>query len=67
MQAEAEKAGLSVYQLLDQRAAALRPGESGLLALDWWNGCRSVLMDSDLSGLLVGATLGRVRTRFTAR
>src|SRR6185503_6816831 len=58
VQTEAKKAGLSVYQLLDQRAAALRPGESGLLALDWWNGCRSVLMDSDLSGLLLGATLG---------
>ena len=39
------------------RAAALRPGESGLLALDWWNGNRSVLMNADLSGLLVGATL----------
>jgi len=60
VQAEAARSGRSVYQLLEQRAAALRPGESGLLALDWWNGCRSVLMDSDLSGLLVGATL---RTR----
>lgn len=35
----------------------LRPGESGLLALDWWNGNRSVLVDVDLTGLLVGATL----------
>ena len=34
-----------------------RPGESGLLALDWWNGNRSVLVDADLSGLLVGMTL----------
>ena len=33
------------------------PGESGLLALDWWNGNRSVLVDADLSGLLVGMTL----------
>jgi L-ribulokinase len=57
---EARRAGMSVYQLLEQRAATLRPGECGLLALDWWNGCRSVLMDADLSGLLVGATL---RTR----
>src|SRR6185503_4458420 len=55
---EAAKKRLSVYQLLEQRAALLKPGESGLLALDWWNGCRSVLMDSSLSGLLVGATLG---------
>jgi L-ribulokinase len=58
VQAEARQAGQSVYEFLEARAAALRPGESGLLALDWWNGCRSVLMDSDLSGLLVGATLG---------
>src|SRR5207245_4368823 len=57
MQAEAKKTRLTIYQLLEQRAAELAPGESGLLALDWWNGCRSVLMDSDLSGLLVGATL----------
>lgn len=55
--AEAKKAGKSVYELLEARAAELKPGESGLLALDWWAGCRSVLMDSDLSGLLVGATL----------
>ena len=39
------------------RAARLRVGESGLLALDWWNGNRSVLVDAALSGLLVGATL----------
>ena len=55
--AEAKKAGRSVYELLETRAAALRPGESGLLALDWWAGCRSVLMDSDLTGLLLGMTL----------
>src|SRR5205823_1384 len=35
----------------------LTPGESGLLALDWWNGNRSILVDVDLTGLLLGATL----------
>jgi L-ribulokinase len=40
-----------------RQAAQLRPGQSGLLALDWWNGSRSVLMNADLSGLLAGATL----------
>jgi L-ribulokinase len=55
---EAKKLRTTVYQLLEHRAAQLQPGESGLLALDWWNGCRSVLMDSDLSGMLLGATLG---------
>jgi L-ribulokinase len=43
--------------VLAESAAALRPGQSGLLALDWWNGNRSVLVDADLSGLLVGMTL----------
>src|SRR5262245_55577164 len=33
------------------------PGQTGLLALDWWNGNRSVLVDADLTGLLIGATL----------
>jgi L-ribulokinase len=53
----ARERGLSVHDLLEQEAAELRPGESGLLALDWWNGNRSVLVDADLSGLLVGLTL----------
>ena len=42
---------------LEKRAAALRPGESGLVALDWWNGNRSILVDVDLAGLLLGMTL----------
>ena len=56
-QAEAQKAGLNLHQYLEKKAAALKPGESGLLALDWWNGNRSVLVDVDLTGLLLGATL----------
>ena len=54
---EAQMRGLSIHQLLEEKADALKPGESGLLALDWWNGNRSVLVDVDLSGLLIGATL----------
>jgi L-ribulokinase len=53
----ARKAGLTVYKLLESQAASLKPGESGLLALDWWNGNRSILVDAHLTGLLVGATL----------
>jgi L-ribulokinase len=49
--------GVSVHEVLAEAAARLRPGESGLLALDWWNGNRSVLVDADLSGLLLGMTL----------
>jgi L-ribulokinase len=53
----ATERGLDIHQLLAQEAAGLQPGESGLLALDWWNGNRSVLVDADLRGLLVGMTL----------
>jgi L-ribulokinase len=53
----ARRQGLSVHAALEAEAARLAPGETGLLALDWWNGNRSVLVDVDLSGLLVGATL----------
>jgi L-ribulokinase len=53
----ARRQGIDVHVALEQQASRLRPGESGLLALDWWNGNRSVLVDVDLSGLLVGATL----------
>jgi L-ribulokinase len=54
---EAASRSISIHQLLEEKAAAPRPGESGLLALDWWNGNRSVLVDVDLTGLLLGATL----------
>ncbi len=54
---EAQERGLNIHQLLEEKAARLKPGESGLLALDWWNGNRSVLVDVDLTGLLIGATL----------
>jgi len=53
----AQREGLSLHAVLERDAARLRPGESGLLALDWWNGNRSILVDVDLSGLLIGATL----------
>jgi L-ribulokinase len=54
---EAEKKGVNLHQLLEQKAAQLKVGESGLLALDWWNGNRSTLVDVDLTGMLLGATL----------
>jgi len=56
--AEAAEHGMDVHQLLEKKAAGQVPGQHGLLALDWWNGNRSVLVDVDLSGLLIGATLG---------
>ena len=42
---------------LDKAAGKLKPGESGLLALDWNNGNRTILVDQRLTGLLVGQTL----------
>lgn len=45
------------HEALTAAAARLRPGESGLLALDWNNGNRTVLVDQRLTGLLVGQTL----------
>jgi L-ribulokinase len=53
----ARERGVDVHELLEAEAGDLEPGESGLLALDWWNGNRSVLVDADLRGLLVGMTL----------
>jgi L-ribulokinase len=54
---EADKYGMDPHKLLEQKAARQKPGEHGLLALDWWNGNRSVLVDADLTGLLIGTTL----------
>ncbi|HEX7057115.1 MAG TPA: ribulokinase [Bacilli bacterium] len=53
----AAKQGIGVHAWLERKASAYRPGETGLLALDWWNGNRSVLVDTDLTGLLLGCTL----------
>jgi L-ribulokinase len=47
----------SLLPELERAAAALVPGQTGLVALDWWNGNRSVLADADLSGVLAGLTL----------
>ena len=49
--------GDAAYETLAAQAGRLRPGEAGVLALDWWNGCRTPLVDADLSGLLVGLTV----------
>ncbi len=45
------------YAQFERDAAQLRPGANGLLALDWWNGNRTILADADLSGVLCGMTL----------
>jgi len=51
----------SLHDTLSEEAAALKPGESGLLALDWNNGNRTILVDARLTGLLLGQTLQTTR------
>jgi len=50
-----ESAG--THEALTEKAARLKPGQSGLLALDWNNGNRTILVDQRLTGLLIGQTL----------
>lgn len=54
---EAKLRDISIFELLNEKAAKLYPGESGLIALDWHNGNRSVLSDSNLKGCLFGMGL----------
>jgi len=49
--------GADAHALLSEAAAKLKPGESGLLALDWNNGNRTILVDQRLTGLILGQTL----------
>jgi L-ribulokinase len=55
--ARAAEAGISLHDLLTELAAEQPVGAHGLLALDWHSGNRSVLVDHELSGLVVGLTL----------
>lgn len=48
---------LGSHEALTKAAARLKPGQSGLLALDWNNGNRTILVDQRLTGLLLGQTL----------
>ena len=56
----AAAAGLGIHEHLTRLAGAQEPGQHGLMALDWHGGNRSVLVDHELSGLVLGLTL---RTR----
>ncbi len=54
---KAEEEGVGIHKFLREKAKKLKVGESGLLALDWFNGNRSVLSNSGLTGMLLGMTL----------
>lgn len=49
--------GGASHEELEREAAGIGAGATGLLALDWWNGNRTILADADLSGVLLGMTL----------
>ncbi|GGL16034.1 ribulokinase [Sphaerisporangium melleum] len=53
----AAELGVSVHEYLTSLAAEQKVGAHGLVALDWHNGNRSVLVDHNLSGVIVGQTL----------
>lgn len=54
---EAREKNVNIHKLLREKAKKLKVGESGLLALDFWNGNRSVLVDANLSGMIMGMNL----------
>jgi L-ribulokinase len=53
-----DRAKHMALEVLTDRTKRLRPGQSGLLSLDWLNGNRTILVDPNLTGLIVGLTLG---------
>jgi len=53
----AKNNGQTLFEYLEDVAEQIPPGQTGLIALDWWNGNRSILADADLTGVLVGMTL----------
>ena len=54
---DAKAQGMNIHKYLRAKAEKYKPGESGLVALDWWNGNRSCLVDVDLTGMILGMTL----------
>ncbi len=57
MKSDAQSAGLDIHTYLEKEASKLRVGQSGLLALDWFGGNRSILVDADVQGLILGMHL----------
>jgi L-ribulokinase len=54
---EAKNKNIPIFDYPTKLASRLKPGESGILCLDWFNGNRSILMDAELSGLILGIKL----------
>ena len=49
--------GISIYDVLNREAAKISPGSEGLIVLDYWQGNRTPLTDSDIRGLIYGLSL----------
>ena len=54
---KADESGLGIHAYLRSLAEKKRVGESGLIALDWWNGNRCIIPSDRLSGMIVGMRL----------
>lgn len=54
---EARARGMNIHMLFCEKAAALMPGKSGLLALEWWNGNKTPFVNGSLKGALIGMSL----------
>ena len=54
---EAKEKNMGIHALLTEKASKLRPGENRLVALDWWNGNRSILKNDGLTGLILGLNM----------
>lgn len=54
---EAGERGISIHQLLTEKASALKIGQSGLISIDWLNGNRTPYSDTELSGMILGLNL----------
>ena len=53
----AKSEGMDIHRYLTSLAETLRPGETGLMCLEWFNGSKSVILDPSLSGLILGLSL----------
>ena len=53
----AKAAGMNIHQYLRSLAEKQAVGEHRLIALDWFNGSRSIVLDNDLSGAIIGLRL----------
>lgn len=54
---DAERQGETIHSYLKKKAEKLEVGESGLLALDWWNGNRTPYVNGDLRGMILGLSI----------